>query len=346
MPQGVPLASDGRRAGWGRRVRPVAGLLVAAGFLVLAFRRLDWTAVAAAWRHAAVLPLVAGLALLALDFGLRIVRWWLMLRASAPALPARACIRPYLLSLAANNTMPLRAGDFIRAFGFREQLGTPPMRVLGTLVVERVLDLLTLLMLLFLGLWGVGRGALPALFVTAALVAGLVCLAGLLVLMLAPTHVRRLLHWLLGRGPLGARLPQTRGWAEQFLDAFTVLQSPRRAAELVGLSFLAWLCEGGLYAGVALALGVRVPPLAPWFALATGTLATLLPSSPGYVGTFDYFAMLGLRAYGAGATGAAAFALLVHLLLWAPVTLAGALLLLRPRGRLALARGRHAAEAT
>jgi uncharacterized membrane protein YbhN (UPF0104 family) len=62
--------------------------------------------------------------------------------------------------------------------------------------------------------------------------------------------------------------------------------------------------------------------------LGAATLATLLPSSPGYVGTFDYFATLGLTAYGALPSTAAAFAFLTHLMLWIPVTVAGFLTML------------------
>jgi hypothetical protein len=63
----------------------------------------------------------------------------------------------------------------------------------------------------------------------------------------------------------------------------------------------------------------------PWFALAMGSLATLLPSTPGYVGTFDYFTLMGLNLYGAEREVAAVFALMVHIILWLPVTLAGAI---------------------
>jgi hypothetical protein len=58
-----------------------------------------------------------------------------------------------------------------------------------------------------------------------------------------------------------------------------------------------------------------------------GTLATLLPSTPGYVGTFDYFTLMGLNLYGAERNLAAVFAVVVHILLWLPVTLAGAIAL-------------------
>ena len=78
-----------------------------------------------------------------------------------------------------------------------------------------------------------------------------------------------------------------------------VLHTPAMTARLALLSFAAWLFEGLVFVAVALGLWHRGRPRGPLFALATGTLATLIPSSPGYVGTFDYFAALGLVAYGA-----------------------------------------------
>jgi hypothetical protein len=85
-----------------------------------------------------------------------------------------------------------------------------------------------------------------------------------------------------------------------------------------------------MYACVAWSLHVGGSVVAPWFAAATGTLATLIPSSPGYVGTFDYFAILGLTAFGAHRIAATAFAMVVHLMLWLPVTVVGAAFLVVP----------------
>ena len=70
----------------------------------------------------------------------------------------------------------------------------------------------------------------------------------------------------------------------------------------------------------------------------------MIPSSPGYVGTFDYFAVQGLTAFGASHVIALTFALLVHLLLWLPVTVVGALFLVAPSRRRAAA-PEHAASA-
>lgn len=326
----------------GRRwVRPVAGLVVAAAFAAAFASHVEWPQVAAVLRRASAGPLLLGLALLGGGFATRIARWWVMLRATAPGLPLAACVRPFLSSLALNNTLPLRAGDIVRVVGFRQALGAPAVRVAGTLVLERVLDLLALLAIFFACLVGARPGAVPRSLAVAGGVAGAAALAGLIVLAVAPGLVRRLLTWTLARGPLARH---GAGWADQFVAAFAAMQSPGRAARLVGLSLLAWALEGGMYAAVLASLGVAASPAAPWFGLATGTLATLIPSSPGYVGTFDWFVMLGLGAYGAARAPSAAAALLIHLVLWLPVTLVGGLLLAAPRTRAPWQAARTAGE--
>jgi uncharacterized membrane protein YbhN (UPF0104 family) len=311
-----------------RWLRPAIGAVVAALFVWLLAHRVDWGSVGHLLASAAPAPLVLGLAFFAAGIAVRVVRWWWMLREFEPGLRPVRCARPFLVSLALNNTMPLRAGDLARAFGFRGALRSPPGRILGTLVIERVLDLVVLLALFFLGLVGAARGVVPPAYVTAGGVAGAAGIAALVALVLAPAYVARTLERWQARLAGRELLARLAGAAAQFFEALGTLQSPLRAAQLLALSVLAWTLEGGMYASVAWSLHAGVAPFGPWFAAATGTLATLLPSSPGYVGTFDYFAMLGLTAYGATRAVGAAFALLVHLILWVPVTLVGGALLL------------------
>ena len=68
-----------------------------------------------------------------------------MLRAGAPDLAWSHTGRIFLMGIAANNVLPLRAGDVFRLFAFRNQPGLEPSRVGGTLIVERLLDLVALL---------------------------------------------------------------------------------------------------------------------------------------------------------------------------------------------------------
>ena len=315
-----------------RSVRTAAGLVIAAAFLWLAFGQVDWAAVAAVANNATAGPIVLGLVALAGGFFIRIVRWWTMLRTFEPALRLGTCVRPFLLSLAINNTMPLRAGDVVRAVGFRTALRSPRMRVVGTLLIERVLDLFVLVTLFFIGWFAIPHGVIPQPFITAAGVLGGGALAGLLVLVLAPATLRALADRIASSRRLAAVswTPRARIAAHHLFDTFSLVQSPTRALSLLGLSLLAWMLEGAMYACVAWALHIGGSPVAPWFATATGTLATMIPSSPGYVGTFDYFAILGMTAFGAQRAASAAFVMVVHLILWLPVTFAGAALLVAP----------------
>ena len=311
------------------------GLAATAGFVWLLAREVDLDALGRAFAGLSIPVVLLALGFLAAGYTVRIVRWWWMLRVLEPSLPLGACVWPLLASIASNNVLPFRAGDAFRVLGFRRQLQSPAARVLGTLVIERVLDLGVLVGFLFLGLLGLPDGSYPRDFVVAAAtLAG----AGIVAILALP---------LLAPGGFWERLPGRRflagrRWAEAvsrhgalLAEALGVVRSPQRLLALLGLSVLAWACEGAVFVTVAAALQAGTAPLGPWFALATGTLATLLPSSPGYVGTFDYFAAQGLAAYGASLEVSAAFALIVHAVLWAPLTAAGLFYLLvsgvRPR---------------
>jgi hypothetical protein len=313
-----------------RWARPAIGLLVTATFVGLLLRNVDLRGLATAFANLSARYLLLAVAFLAAGYAVRILRWWLMLRALERGLPLSACVWPFLTSVAVNNTLPFRAGDALRVFGFRRQLRSPPLRVLGTLVVERLLDLLVLLAFFFLGLLGLPPGAFPdtLIMVCAWLAGGSLC--AVLTLILAGPSLHGIVRFVADRPGFNAR-----GWSDAIhrrgtalVEALNVLRAPAQLVTLLGLSIVTWAFEGAVFAVVALAIDTGAAQRGPWFALATSTLATLLPSSPGYVGTFDYFAVLGLTAYGAAREAAVAFALTVHAVLWVPLTASGLLYLL------------------
>ena len=272
--------------------------------------------------------LLAALGVLALGQAARIVRWWWMLRVLVPDLRLSRCIGPFLAGVAVNNVVPFRAGDALRVVAFGDQLGSPPMRVFGTVVVERILDVAVLLGVAAICLAGLSEAVLPPALASGVAWLFALCIGGALVLVwLAPRLVQ-----LRQRTPGGrfARLAERRWWpvvAAQLGhlgDTLVIARRFPRALVLIGLSILGWVCEGVMYVVVAAAFGADHLSGAPWLSLASGTLATLIPSSPGYVGTFDYFAAQGYAAYGSPMSQAVAFAVTVHALIWVGLTLAGA----------------------
>lgn len=332
------------RSALDRSFKLAAGILVTVFFLWLLLRNLDLDAFKSAFSNLDSRFILLALAFLATGYFVRIARWWWMLRVLEPGLRLSTCVWPFITSIAVNNVLPLRAGDALRIFGFRTQLRSPAMRIAGTLVVERLFDLLALLTFFFVGLMGLPPGTFPATFVKLATWLAGSSLALLFVFILLSQKFELLLQWITHR-PFFIR----RGWADRiqrpgthFIESLALLRSPSRVLSLLCFSIVTWACEGAVFATVAHALGSSAGAIAPWFSLATGTLATLLPSSPGYVGTFDYFAMQGLVAYGASSETAAAFALTVHAVLWLPLTVAGLLYLVLKGQRTFLKRTQQA----
>lgn len=303
----------------------IISVLVTCVFAYLAFGRMDWGKALDALRTANVGLIVLGLGFLAADYFIKIIRWWIILRKMGVNASLMCCSRPFLVSFAFNNIFPLRAGDMARVFGFRETIGGNAPTVLGSVFVERILDFFSLLIFFYIGLSALPSGTLPVYFVHTAGLIAVALLAALLFLVFMPGTVLSIINFIFGSSPLSrfSLAKKIRDAGADFIKSLKMIRDPFSTVGLLALSCLIWLLEGGLFASVAWSLGIGVEIQAALFSMSTGTLATLLPSTPGYIGTFDYFAILGLMAFGANRDLVGIYALLCHILLWLPVTAAG-----------------------
>ena len=110
---------------------------------------------------------------------------------------------------------------------------------------------------------------------------------------------------------------------EKAMQTLMNLSAKCRMLKLIGWSLLIWSAEGLVFWCVAMSLPALDNPLAGYLAFPVGTLATLIPSTPGYIGTFDYFSMQAMMQLGNSSASATAYALLLHVLLWLPPTCIG-----------------------
>jgi len=321
-----------------RLSRLLIGLLLATALLWLLLRDQDFSAVVQAIQGIELYVVVLCLAFLAASLAIKSPRWRWMLRPLSASLSFGSCVGPFLMSVAVNSLIPFRAGDAYRIIGFRKQLGATGSQVLGTVISERLLDLLVILSFLLFGLYGLTDNALPQGYVDLVVVIVLTVLSlGLGGVLLFPWLQRLVLRLLPGRfSPPGLaatdknidEIPQ--GRIAQLLHALHVLRRPGMAIPLLGLSMVSWIFSAAIYGIVAAAItGQDVGPVGAGFTLATANLGTLLPGAPANLGTFDYFAAVGLIAYGATRTAAVAFAFTVHIILWLPTTLVGAAFFVR-----------------
>lgn len=131
-------------------------------------------------------------------------------------------------------------------------------------------------------------------------------------------------------GRLGYRVV---GMAGSFVGGLQSLRSPRRLAEMMLLSMASWVVEGLAYYVFARSMGIDKSVLMFLLTMGVINIFSALPSSPGYIGPFEFAGKLVLTQFGIAAELAVAYLLLVHAFLLLPVIVLGALLAWRRRGR-------------
>jgi uncharacterized protein (TIRG00374 family) len=258
------------------------GIVVSVTALALALLGIDPRQVAenlAGARYGYLIP--AAVALLAYDVA-RSFRWRLLL---GPEVSLARCFWITNVGYLVSNILPLRLGDPARAVAIGLEGKVKVSAALSTVAVERVLDMLMVVLLLLISLPFVAQaGLLQSVGVLAGLVA-LIVLAAMVLVALRPEWVRRFARWILSHIP---RLNADRwlGMLDGLLDGLAALRSPRRFAETLVWSVVTWVFVVGFYWGM-LWVFRDWPPLVQGSFLTCGIgLGMALPSAPGAVGVF------------------------------------------------------------
>jgi uncharacterized protein (TIRG00374 family) len=307
-----------------------AGLLISLGALLLAFRGLDWTEVGSALRDANYLLFLPAAVLMFLSLYLRAVRWGVLFH-PLTHLRVGALMGTMNVGYSVNNLLPLRVGELVRAYLIGETERVSAAHALSTIVVERVLDVLTVVLMLVLLLPFIDA---PAWATGPALVAGVIFLA--LAVALATLSLAR--QWALGVADRVVRLlparyqSRLREAAESVMEGFGVLSNPAVLAQGMGWSFASWFCSALVMFVVQQAFDLDVGFEAGVFVVATTSLAMLVPASPGYIGTFELVAIKGMKnVFDVGENAAASYALVQHAFLYLTPMIIAAVYLWRER---------------
>ncbi|MFN2975776.1 lysylphosphatidylglycerol synthase transmembrane domain-containing protein [Terriglobus aquaticus] len=270
------------------------------------------------------------------SYTLRIYRWWFMLRRSGAASFA-VCSRVLLTSFAANNVLPFRIGDFLRVFTYANDLNASSSTILSTVILERLLDIFTLLLFL-VGLLVHAAHALPPVLVRGhslnvlhfAEPVLLVVALGLVLLLFGASLLQRMVEALVRRMPGGARTEKVQRWALLLFDSVLKLSFAGRMFLLVS-SVAVWLCEGMIFVSIARMLDIAVLPRGPWLAVTLSNLGFLIPSSPGAIGVYENFCKAAMTSQGAAPGISGLYGILVHVVVFFSVTIAGGIAFLAHR---------------
>jgi len=259
-----------------------------------------------------------GAVLYALATAVRAERWHSVLALTAISAARRDCYGLTVVGYMGNNVLPARAGEALRVVLLDQRVGAGKRVVLGTIVAERLLDVVVLAGIFLFTVYGVLDGDVlptdrPLLIAgIAAVVLGMVA-AGLL--------------FMRSRGGL-ARL---RDFARPLAGASRALLG-RTGALLLLATIGLWALEGGVYLVVARAVEVDISTSGALYLVALTNFVAALPAAPGSIGTFDAAVAFGAKALGAAGAQAISYLLLLRFVLYVPITIVGLVVLVARYG--------------
>jgi glycosyltransferase 2 family protein len=301
------------------------GALVTLVLLYFSVRGLDLHAAWRAARSSTPLWLLPSFGALAAAIVLRAARWRVLF--AAPGRPGlRPTLSAYLVGLFFNGILPLRAGEAARIVALARRTGRPTAEVTATVVVERLLDVVSLLALLLASApWLPHLTWLRAAAIVAAAAGAGVLAAAVLLLRFGDRPLELLLR------PLallpGIDRPRAREAARAAGRGLVVLRSPRTAGVACGLTLASWLALAISCWTLTLAFHLHLPLLAGLLVVVATNLGQVLPSSPAALGVFEAATLVALSAYGVARAPALSYAVFLHVLNLLPFLAAGPLAL-------------------
>jgi uncharacterized protein (TIRG00374 family) len=314
-----------------KAVKVALGLAISAGFLYFAFRGVELGELWEHVRRANYLWLLGVAATTIYSNWVRAQRWDYFFR-HLKRISRYSLFGSTMIGLAANNVMPLRMGEAVRAYSISRKEGIPFATTFTTVILERMLDIGMVLVVLALALFLVPipdhmdaqvGGAMRFL---SAFTAGMI---GVVVFLFFKRELMvRWVHACLN--PLPSRIAEPfRRLFHAFMAGLEALTDKRQLFYLVAYSFWLWICFIAAFWCGAKSLSLDVTHDLPMVRAALLSVALvavfiMIPAAPGFVGTFQAGCIVALGVFGIPKGEALSFSLLTHAIQFISVNIIGA----------------------
>jgi glycosyltransferase 2 family protein len=297
------------------------GVSFSVGFLVLTLRNVDLVETAKAMSRVNILILGAAVFSYVLSIAAKTIRWQLLLSIhKSPSFGQTFSI--FSIGQMMNAFLPAHLGEFARAYLMGEAESDSKVYVLGTVVVERLADLLLLLISLTILLSQVDLPAWLASPGRSFSVLLIILVPCVILLAWQRNLVLRAVSWISRFAPTAWR-----GWlVKQAHFGLASLDTVRRPRLLIGLfiwSTIVCILSTLTNYLVFLALELAVPVWVSLLLLVVLQIGTAVPSSPGRIGVFQYLVILALSIIAMDKNVALGYSVLLYLVIYVPITLIG-----------------------
>lgn len=335
---------------YGRLLVLLGGTALGIVLLVLLLRSVNLGALGNAFSTANYGYLALAAIPFTINWLLKVPRWSLLFGDEAPSWDT--LFGAMNVGYAINGLFPARLGEIVRAYWVRDRSGTSMMLTLSTIALERVLDGTVLIILLVLMLPTVPfphQLLGPAFTLGAAFVLVLILMA---VIANSSHEEDSVIGRQLARLENGRLLPVGRA-VRQIIAGLHALRNRRALLLVLGYTALIWASNAFFYWLTVRAFHLDVPFAAGILLATIVNLGMAVPSSPGYVGVFEYLTVLTLGLYTSAAgtvqhpgAEATAAALALHVFAYGPVTIVGLIYIARTGLSVTMQMVRSGAETT
>lgn len=311
------------------KIRFWAGIAFSVLGLVLALRSTNLEEAASVLGQVDYLPLVPALLALALTLLCKAARWRLLFDARYGHPPLSKAFTVLIIGQMVNLLFPLRMGEVARAYLIGEVAGSSRSLALATIVVEKAIDMLAVLLLIFLLVWTIPLPPWLEGPVLSSAIAGL----ALAIVLVAVAYQRERLSGLLARlisvVPAVLKPAFIRDRLERSLDGLATLRHPRTVLPVAVLTIISWLAAAVTNYFVFLSVGIELPFVASAFLLVVLQLGVAVPAGPGRIGVLQYLTILTLSLFAVAPERALATGVILYLLVHIPPIVMGLLFLWR-----------------
>jgi len=297
------------------------GIIISGVFLYLAFRKIEFKEVGQAFKDANYLYVAVSGALAVVSLWVRAYRWKYLL-SPVKKIGIPSLFSSTMIGFMANNLLPARLGEFIRAYSIGSKENISKSSALATIVIERVFDGFTVLSFLAIVLvffdfpgWVRKGGYFAFGFFMGVLVF-------LIFLRLRTKKVIKRMDSLLRFLPVSAR-DKLKNMLYSFAEGLQVLKNSGDLVMVIIFSVAVWLVMASAFEFAIMAFDLKVPIYAAFVLMVILALGVMIPSSPGFVGTYHYLCIASLALFAISKDVALSFSIVAHASGFIPITLIG-----------------------
>lgn len=308
------------------------GILISAVFLYFFIQKINWVEVWQIIKSIHYIYLLLAMGLHMIVYLLRAKRWQDLL-VPLKKIPLFSVFSATIICFMGNNIFPARLGEIIRAYVLGRRENISKSAIMATIVVERLFDGFTVIVFLIWLLWffpfpkGAEQNEIvnPSNLKYFGILSGGIYFAVIVFLLIAQKYYQSLLRWLgkFMQPRFSSAYEKVVDLTESFVTGLESLKRGKHLYSIIISSLLIWLMVPVVFYSLYPAFELQLPFSSAVLLTVVIALAVAVPSSPGYVGTFHFACATSLILLGVEPNKAKSFALILHGLVFVPVTVLG-----------------------